>query len=224
MSVDLATIGAVIGEPTRAAMLALLTDGRAYPAGQLARATGTKPQTASFHLDKLQDAGLVVRVKQGRHVYYALAGEPVAAALESLALIAPPGKPLVENVWRGPEALRFARTCYGHLAGKAGVGLVEALVARGYLEEDSSAFTITQAGDTWLEGLGIAVAKLKQPLTRKCLDWSERRPHLAGALGVAITTQLIELEWLARKRDTRAIRVTPLGRSSLLRELDLRLD
>jgi DNA-binding transcriptional ArsR family regulator len=138
MSTDLATIGAVIGEPTRASMLALLSDGRAYPAGQLARATSTRPQTASFHLDKLVEAGLIVRVKQGRHSYYALAGEPVAQALESLALIAVPKEPLNDAVWRQPAALRFARTCYGHLAGKVGVALLDALLCRGYLEDNGS--------------------------------------------------------------------------------------
>jgi DNA-binding transcriptional ArsR family regulator len=220
---ELAMVAAVIGEPTRAEMLSVLADGRAYPAGQLARAAGAKPQTASFHLEKLLDAGLVVRVKQGRHIYYALTGEPVAEALETLALIARPKQPLTDTAWRGPEAMRFARTCYGHLAGKLGIAVLDGMLDRGYLEEDRSAFAITPDGSAWFDGLGVSTPKLKRPLTRKCLDWSERRPHLAGALGVALTTRLIDLQWLARKRDSRAIRLTPLGRESLERNLNLRL-
>jgi hypothetical protein len=141
-----------------------------------------------------------------------------------LAVIVPSPEPLVDGVWRGPEALRYARTCYGHLAGKAGVALLDALLWRGYLADNGSDYAVTAEGEAWLDELGVHRPKLKRPLTRRCLDWSERQPHLAGSLGVALTTRLIELKWLARKRDSRAVRLTQLGRQALEWQLGLHLD
>lgn len=222
---DIAATASLFGDPSRAVILAALSDGRALPAGQLAKAAHVSAATASFHLEKLLTGGLLDRETQGRHNYYRLRGPSVARVLEALAVIAPSPQALTLNQWRGSEQLRFARTCYGHLAGRAGVALVEALMRNGYLKDDGSAFQLTPEGSAWLKGHEIDVTALKRrPLTRKCIDWSERRHHLAGALGVALTKRLFEENWLQPVRDSRAVRLTTAGKAGLERELGLVVD
>jgi DNA-binding transcriptional ArsR family regulator len=220
---DLARVAGMIGEPARAAMLSALLGGQALPAGELARRAGVAPGTASAHLARLVEGGLVTRRQSGRHRYYALAGADVAAALEALARVSPPRDG--ETV-AGPMAgdpIRFARTCYDHLAGALGVLITDTLLDQGLIL-GTAGFELTARGDEWLDALGIDVVALRQSrraLARPCLDWSERRDHLAGAAGAAIATTMLERRWLARLDGTRAVRLTLRGREGLYRTLGL---
>jgi DNA-binding transcriptional ArsR family regulator len=223
---DVAGTAALIGDPSRAAMLTALLGGVARPAGELARHAHVSPQTASAHLAKLVAGGLVRMTTAGRHRYFTLADASVARALEALALVAPP--PRDRNL--GPKGgfelrrLQRARTCYDHLAGALGVGVTAALVERQYLDFHGDGYEVTPEGEGWLGGLGVDCARLRagrRAFARACLDWSERRPHLAGALGAALAARLFELAWIARVDRTRAVATTPDGRRALRRELGL---
>ena len=203
-------------DSSRAAVLMELTDGRALPPSELAEVAGVSRSTISEHLAKLERAGFLTVEKGGRNRYFRLAGPEIATAVESLAVIAPrfPVRSLKQS--RRADALGAARTCYGHLAGRLGVGVTEAMLARGLIEREGEVFLLTDAGATWLQQLGI----VKPPRAGKaCNDWSERRPHLAGRLGVALTRRLFELDWLRRTQQAREIRVTPQGDVCLNREL-----
>ena len=216
--VDIAAAAALMADPSRAAVLIELTDGRALPPSELAGVAGVSRSTISEHLAKLVRAGFLVVEKGGRNRYYRLAGPEVAAAVEALAALAPrfPVRSLKQS--RRAGALGAARTCYGHLAGRLGVGITEAMLAAGLIEREGEVFLLTDAGGDWLRRLGIE----KPPRTGKaCNDWSERRPHLAGRLGVALTRRLFELDWLQRTRRAREVRVTPEGEAGLRRELSL---
>lgn len=224
-SPDLAAVARLVGEPTRAEMLGVLLGGQWLTSGELARAARISAPTASEHLARLEAGGLVVRRRAGRHQYVALAGPHVATMLESLARFADRGAE--PDVLRGPAdaALRFARTCYDHLAGRLGVAITSALVERGLLANVS--FEPTVRGEMELRALGVDVAALhgaRRPLSRPCLDWSERRDHLAGALGSALLTALLDRAWLARSDGTRAVRLTLRGREGLRRAIGLELE
>ena len=217
-SFDLAHVAQLIGEPARAAMLARLLEGTAHTAGELAREAGVTPQTASNHLGKLLAGGLVHVAEQGRHRYYSLARPEVARALEALSLVSPSHSRAV----RTPEPLRFARTCYDHLAGRVGVELAAGLERRGYLLSSEDAFSLTSEGEAWFSQLGVDLARIssgRRAFSRQCIDWSERRPHLAGALGAALTERLFSLRWIARIPGTRGVRLTVTGRQRFDREL-----
>jgi DNA-binding transcriptional ArsR family regulator len=218
--IDIAAAAALMADPSRAAVLAELTDGRALPPSELAEVAGVSRSTISEHLAKLEHAGFLTVEKGGRNRYFRLAGPEIAAAVESLAALAPrfPVRSLKQS--RRAGALSAARTCYGHLAGRLGVGITEAMLARGLIEREGEVFLLTDAGATWLEHLGIA----NPPRAGKaCNDWSERRPHLAGRLGVALTGRLFELAWLQRTQRTREVRVTPQGQVRLSHELSLKV-
>lgn len=222
-----ASVAGLIGDPSRAAMLTALLGGVARPAGELARRAGISPQTASVHLARLVEGGLVRVTTSGRHRYFVLAGPAVARALESLALIAPAAEP--ESAGAGFELRRLqrARTCYDHLAGSLGVAVTESLVERGCLDAHGEAYEVTADGDAWLRRLGVVPEDLRhgrRAFARACLDWSERRPHLAGALGAALTARLFELGWITRLDGTRAVEPTPPGRRALRSELGIRID
>ena len=217
---DLAHVARLIGEPARARMLSRLLEGRALTAGELAREAGITPQTASSHLAQLREGGLVAVEVQGRHHYARLASAQVARALEALSLL-PPARPATVST---PEPLRFARTCYDHLAGRLAVDLADALEQRELLAPTDEAWDVTPAGARYLARLGVDVesaASGRRALARRCLDWSERRPHLAGALGAALAERLFQLKWVARQRDGRGVRLTVEGRTRLQRELGL---
>lgn len=200
--VDVAAVGALFGDPARVAMLSALADGRALPAGELARAAGVLAPTATVHLRKLVDAGLVQVRQQGRHRYHQLAGPEVAAVLEALARVAPrvPVRSLRQH--REAAVLGEARTCYDHLAGRLGVELCEALLAAAVLRAvDERDHELTEHGEEVLARLGIDVAGLRscrRVQARTCLDWTERRPHLAGAIPAAITAKFLQRGWLTR--------------------------
>jgi DNA-binding transcriptional ArsR family regulator len=212
-----------MGEPTRAAMLVSLLDGCARTASELAACAEVSPQVASNHLAKLLEGHLLTLETQGRHRYYRLASPEVARALEALAAISRPSKHHASP--KVPRDLQFARTCYDHLAGRLGVVVTEGLLEQKYLLEKSSDYGLTLAGEQWFADFGIDVRALKdsrRSFARRCLDWSERRPHLAGALGAALFWQLQGLGWVIQKKG-RAVRLTVAGRSGLERELELKL-
>ncbi len=216
-----AEVAALAGDPARAAMLHAVMDGRALTATELARAAGIAPQTASGHLGRMTDAGLLSVEKQGRHRYFRLATPSVARMLEAIMQVAADLPPSRKPLAVGPKdaALRHARTCYDHFAGKLGVALADALIDKGHIELDSDAGLVTPSGIAFLDALGIATAPMLargtgrsgRVLCRPCLDWSERRLHLAGAVGAAICTHSIAHGWTRRSPDSRAVIITPKG-------------
>jgi DNA-binding transcriptional ArsR family regulator len=217
---DLATVGAAIGEPARALMLNALLGGRALPASELAQIGRVAPSTASAHLARLTEAGLISVEPNGRHRYHRLASDEVAHALEVLATIAPPLQVTTLRAASRAEAERHARSCYDHLAGRLGVAVTDRLVDLGALERDSLALRDAQP----LTALGIHAEQLagRRPITRACLDWTERRPHVAGQVGAAVLTALLDLHWVTRGPSGRAVRLTPSGRRGLYTALGLK--
>ena len=211
---DIASIGALLGDPARTHMLSALMSGQALTAGELAREAGVTAQTASSHLSRLEAGGLLTQKKQGRHRYYALSGEDVAGVLEALmGLAARTGHTRVRTGPKEP-ALRQARVCYDHLAGDLAVAMLENLVARGLVAETEETLTLTEAGRTFMAALGLdlpALATSRRPLCKGCLDWSVRRTHLAGALGAALLDRFYGLGWAAREPGTRLVTFTPRG-------------
>ncbi|MFI2102324.1 ArsR/SmtB family transcription factor [Isoptericola sp. NPDC019693] len=211
---DFTEVGRALSAPARSVMIGLLMDGTARPAGELARAAGVGASAASEHLAVLVSAGLVTGRARGRHRYYALAGPRVAAALEALGTLAAPAPAPRVGLRRSREADRLAtaRFCYDHLAGRLGVGLAEAWVAQGWLA-DREVLALTGAGADGMRGLGVDVdgaLAARRPTTRACLDWTERRVHLAGALGAAVGTRFLDAGWVARTAG-RGLRLTASG-------------
>ncbi|MGH8862724.1 MAG: ArsR/SmtB family transcription factor [Jatrophihabitantaceae bacterium] len=236
---DVAAIAALFAEASRARILCALTDGRALAASVLAGESGVTASTASEHLARLVEAGLLDVERSGRHRYYRLADDRVAGAIEALSVLAPqrPVRSLREST--RAAAVRRARTCYDHLAGRLGVGITEALVARGALERTDGRRGTDRAPDDPLSAavpahpyrlgpgsdaifgrLGVDIAALpggdtRRPLLRFCTDWSEQRHHLAGGLGAALLLRLESADWLRRLPAPRAVQLTPAGRAVL---------
>ncbi len=222
-----ARIASMIGDPTRARMLAHLLDGTLATAGELARAVDVTPQTASAHLSKLLDAELVTMRAQGRHRYFKLADGDIAHALEALAIVAErdttvdPGR----DKWSldAYRPLREARSCYGHLAGRLGVHLHDALVERDVLVQDDGRFQLSESGQDFLGKLDFDLTRVPQARSRggargvvyPCIDWSERRDHFAGPLAVGLLDHFIARRWLVRVPDSRALSVSAQGRRAL---------
>lgn len=212
----------MIGDPTRARMLAALLGGSRMTQGEVARAAGVTPQTASEHPKKLIDGEIVAVRVQGRHRYFRLADADIAHALEALACVAERGE--TSGKWsRGAyRPLRLARSCYSHLAGRLGVALYDALMEREFIAPGNGEYALTDAGCRWLAELGIDSASLARPgrrLAYPCLDWSERRDHLAGGLAVALLDHFIARNWLVRRIGSRALTPTTQGREHLSRLL-----
>jgi len=213
---NMAEIGSLLGETSRATMLASMMDGRFHTASELAYMAAIKPQTASFHLSKLVEGQLVRVEKQGRHRYFQLAGEEIAQLLESFLAISPP--PEVRSLKQSSQMklLQDARTCYDHLAGKLGVQLAESLLNAGFLKLVEKQFLITEEGAQFFTDFGLDLDDLKRKrrsFSHACLDWSERRYHLAGALGEGMLTHFLSLGWVTRVPSIRAIKVTEKGRA-----------
>lgn len=209
---DITRIAALLGDPARANMLSALMGGQALTAGELAREAGVTPQTASAHLAKLEAAGLLTRRHQGRHNYFALAGPEVAEVMEQLALLA--GRAGHMRTRPGPKdpALRRARVCYDHLAGDAGVAMLDALVAQGRIAEHAGSLVLTDAGRAFARDFGAAWAETgRRPLCKACLDWSVRRSHLAGVLGAALLARIYDLGWARRVDGTRVVAFSAPG-------------
>ena len=227
-----AEVASLAGDPARAGMLHALMDGRALTASELARVAGVTAQTASQHLAKLASAGLLQVEKQGRHRYHRLASPAVAQMMESIMQVASGLEALRPAPVTGPrdKALRSARTCYDHLAGHLGVALADALVTGGHVELTKDAGLVTDAGIALFGRIGLDVASLStgsartaRVLCRPCLDWSERRPHLAGAVGKALCALSFEQGWIRRIAGTRAVSVTPKGQQIFRETIGVRL-
>ncbi len=218
---DIAPVAALMADATRAAMLTALLDDRPLAAGELARLAGVSPATASAHLARLMKGGLITGTSQGRHRYYRLNGHDVATALEALGHISPPMPVRSLRASRQEAALAAARTCYDHLAGRAGVALLDALRARRVVtpeDQRPAGLDVTEEGEGTLASFGVNVQVLRKSRRRlagECLDWTERRYHLNGAVGAAITARLLDLGWIERGARRRAVRVTPEGERGL---------
>lgn len=227
-AVSVAEIGAQVGDPARVAMLQALMDGRALTATELAGIACITPQTASGHLAQLAAASMITVAKQGRHRYHRLATPQVARLLESLMLVASDAARPRTRTGPRDDRLRLARTCYDHVAGWLGVSLADTMTARGWIEIDDDAALVTPEGVRNLAVIGIALDEGQggsgrpKPLCRPCLDWSERRPHLAGRLGAALCTHGLERNWIRKRTDSRALDITPGGWSALREFFDIR--
>jgi len=210
-----AELGALLAEPARAGILLALIDGSARPAGELAALAGIGAAAASEHLHRLVDGGLLVAQAQGRHRYYRLADDRVAQIVESFALAA--ASPAPSRAVRTDAATRRARTCYRHLAGRLGVALFDALRVRGGLRIDGDAIRLEARGSAWLHANGLLddEAACQRLAGRSCVDWTERRFHLAGPLGDHLARRLLETGWLRRREGSRALAIAPAGRSGL---------
>jgi DNA-binding transcriptional ArsR family regulator len=223
---DIAALGALLGDETRSSMLLALLGGEAISAGELARVAGVSRSGASAHLRRLREGGLVVDEVRGRNRFFRLATPELADALEALARVAPPRAPGDLRAAEVGRALKRARTCYDHLAGELGVAVTEALVEQGQLAGGDLLYSVMPAGQVWFAELGIDVVELEQKrrsFARACLDWSERRPHLAGSLGAAVAATFFSRGWARRIPGTRAIRLTPAGERELMARLGVQL-
>ena len=213
----LAQLAGAIAEPARARMLCSLLDGHARTATELATLAEVGASTASAHLSRLRDVGLLSMVAQGKHRYYRLASTEVARALEALLVVA--GVPATPFSPSTPDRLRQARTCYDHMAGTVAVTVHDQLLAQGWLLDDEGEYRLSEAGAAGMAALGIDVPQLHKQRRRfacACLDWSERRAHLSGALGAAILQLALRQRWAERELDSRALRLTPAGERRLL--------
>ena len=214
---DITRIAQLMGDPARGAILSALMSGRALTAGELATEAGVTPATASGHLAHLSDAGLIWPRKQGRHRYFAIADDDVAHALETLVGLAAAKGHLRTRPGPRDAKLREARVCYDHLAGRRGVQMFDSLATRGLLTVTREDVALTEEGAAEMRSLGIDAAALRsnrRPLCRVCLDWSERRSHLAGALGAALFARMVELGWFRRNDSARDLALTPPGQKA----------
>ncbi len=218
----MASVAALLGDPARANILAALMDGRALTAKELAFAAHVSPSTASGHLARLTEASLLAGEKQGRHRYFRLASPLVGQMLESIMAVAGP-ETRTPVAWRGGEALRTARTCYDHLAGRLGVAMADALSEAGHLTLSPDGGEVTQSGQAFLRNFGAEPPPGKRLFCRPCLDWSERRPHIAGRLGAALATRCLDLGWITRQRDSRAVTITDTGRQGFAESFGIRI-
>jgi len=218
---DLARIAGTVGDPRRIQMLALLMEGRALTAKELALGAGIEPATATAHLKRLLEDGLLESASQGRHKYFRFASEQVAQMVESLMRVAPPRKSVPAA--RADEPIRAARYCYDHLAGSLGTGLLASMLDKGWLrgeEEDANQLALTPKGEKSLSQLGLDVEAARgrrRLFACRCLDWSERRDHLGGALGAALAEHFRAARWIERQKHSRVVRITPLGAGELKR-------
>jgi DNA-binding transcriptional ArsR family regulator len=227
-AVSMAEVAALVGDPARALMLDALAGGRAQTAGELAYVARIAPSTTSGHLAKLADARIVVGVQCGRHRYYRLASPLVGRMLESiLAVAATQSPPRHRPPTPDDAALAFARTCYDHLAGHLAVEICDRLVARRLLELDEDGGEVTRSGVSFFADFGLDLAAMRatrRVFCRPCMDWTERRLHVAGALGAGLARRCLELGWLERRREGRALRLTALGREGLAHRFGLELE
>jgi len=222
---DIAAIAALLADPTRAAMLLALSDGRAFTASELEKSAGVAPSTASEHLGRLVEASLLAVVKQGRHRFYQLADPTIVEIMEGLARLAPQVKTRSLSASEHAKALHRARLCYHHLAGTLGVLLTEALVERQVLHGADAGYVVEEEGIAWLHAFGIASGPLQKRgrlFVPWHIDWSERRHHVAGALGAALADRLFELQWLVRNSTSRAVRFTAEGKAGMEQAFGLR--
>ncbi len=223
---NIAEVAALIGDPGRAAMLLALLDGRDLAASELASVAGMTPQAATAHFKKLVAAGLLIGRSAGRHRFFRIASPEVGHAIEALATIARPARIVALAQSTTFERLREARSCYDHLAGKLGVAVTERLIERKAIAPAGCNFTLTPQGHNIFSDLGIEVESVKgerRRFARACMDWTERRPHLAGSLGASVLQLLVRKRWVIRNANDRALRVTPEGVREFRRRLGITL-
>ncbi|HTV38217.1 MAG TPA: helix-turn-helix transcriptional regulator [Xanthobacteraceae bacterium] len=229
MSADvrMAEVAALIGDPARANILAALMGGQALTAGELVYAAGVSPQTTSGHLARLTDGFLIACVKQGRHRYYRIATPRVAEMLEGIMAVVADAPPRHRPLSKIDEAMRNARTCYDHVAGKLGVGMTDALCALGHVTLSGDGGEVNESGVTFFQKLGVdlqSARSRRRIFCRPCLDMTERRPHLGGSIGAALAQRCFDLGWIERMRDGRALAVTASGRRGLSETFGLSLE
>jgi DNA-binding transcriptional ArsR family regulator len=218
------SVTSLVCEPARSAMLWNLLDGRAYTAGELAASANISASAASNHLTKLLEGNIVKVEIQGRHRYYSFAGPDVAYAVESLAMLAKGNKNIDNRPVLQMTPITYCRSCYDHLAGYVGVQITEALEQKGCIEKTGKVYHVSKAGWDWFEALGISEVdcmNTRRPLTRQCLDWSERRPHLAGQLGALMFDKMIQLKWFRKTKYSRELHLTVEGKQQLYQLLEL---
>lgn len=226
---NISSVAHLIAEPVRSVMLITLVDGSAMSAGALARAAGVTAQTASSHLAKLLDGGLLSVESKGRHRYYRLAGAHVSHVLESLATIGPVTPAWRHTPNRPAQALRFARCCYDHLAGQISIAVTQSMLTRGFIvEAGERQYAVTAPGCEWLQQLGIdmndpAFSQASEH-ARQCLDWTERQYHVAGPLGARLMDAFLAWGWISRSSATRSVSVTALGWEGLKQHFGISRD
>ncbi len=211
----IAEIAGLVGEPARASMLSALIDGRALTATELAYAARVTPQTASFHLGKLTEAGLLTPIKDGRHRYFRFASPKVTQMLDGIMAVALANRPRYRPLSRQAQELSSARICYDHLAGRLSVDLTDFFTTHEYIVLGDEAAEVTENGSRFLAEFGIdliAAGARRRHFFRSCLDWTERRPHIGGAVGAALANRCFDLGWTERMKNSRAVIITPLGR------------
>jgi DNA-binding transcriptional ArsR family regulator len=221
---ELAQLSAQLADPARATMIMSLMDGSSRSAGELGLAANVSPSSASGHLSRLVDSRILTNTKQGRHKYYRIATAAVAHAVEALQIVASTGTVLRQVGQSTLNPFAFARTCYDHLAGKLGVEVTAALQRQKILSLAGKGYEITSKGRDWLDDFGVDWRELqseRRSLALQCLDFTERRPHLAGALGAAMLKRMIELDWIAKNRVPRSVRLTSKGRTELSKNLQI---
>jgi len=222
---QLERIAALIGEPARIKILWALMDGTAHTATELSVIAEISPQSASMHLNKLVSADLLKVISQGRHRYYSFAREDVAYTIEAMAnLIPPAGIRTVQKISNDP--FRYCRSCYDHVAGKAGVAITDRILTLGYLTEIDNTYQVTGEGHVFFNDFGIDTEKLsknKRIVARPCLDWSERRLHLGGSLGAALLNKMLDEHWVRKVQNSRTLVFTSLGKSILYERLGAEL-
>lgn len=215
-------VAALIGERSRAIMLWNLLDGKAYTASELALCANISKQACSSHLNLLLEAEILKVEKQGRHRYFTFASDRAARVIESIASLMRKDIGLSASQKGLPVGIRYARTCYDHLAGRAGVVLFEGFMAQDLIMQQTDNLTITPKGEQWFRNLSIdfdALRTQKRKFIYACMDWSERKPHLGGALAAELLKRFLDLNWIRRKRDSREVLVTPKGKAELARLL-----
>jgi DNA-binding transcriptional ArsR family regulator len=216
--INFISVASLLCEPSRAKILWNLLDGRAYTASELALVSDLSPSSVSNHLSKLLRGNILRVDAQGRHRYYSFANSDIAYVVESLANLANEKLPAKSNKESINTGVKYCRTCFDHLAGYVGVSITEAMVEKGFLEKSHNLYLVTKKGWDWFSQFGISEVnfeKSRRPLTRQCLDWSERRPHLAGHLGAAFLEKMLENNWLKKVEFSREIVVTSKGRQSI---------
>ncbi|MED1543477.1 winged helix-turn-helix domain-containing protein [Bacillus inaquosorum] len=224
MNPNIAKISSLLSDPSRSSILLSLMDGRIHPAGELAYLANIKPQTASFHLNKMLEAKLISVEKHGRHRYYRLSNSEAANVIEQLLSIAPKEKVTSLKDSKEKSDLHFARTCYDHLAGYVGVQITNSLVEQGMLKKVDLNFEVTSEGSLFFSNFGINEEQQRnkrRAFARCCLDWSERQHHLAGALGNALLVRMLEEKWIVRMPKTRAIKITQSGKTAFEKYLKM---
>lgn len=225
---DVAEVGSLLGDPTRAIIMTMSMDGRAHTAGELAYFAQVTPQTISEHLKRLVEGQLLTVVKQGRHKYFRIESPLVAQMMESLGVVAAiQTPPRHRGASRADDAMRSARLCYDHLAGSLAVMLADSLTAKGYVSLEPDGGAVSEKGRAFFTAAGI---NLEQPKTgrrafcRPCLDWTERRFHIAGHTGAALARHFMENRWIERVKDSRAVVISDFGRDRFARVFGLNLD